>query len=260
MVALYKIYAKEAIAYPVVVMIWFMADTLTSIMLPFVWVAAAGKSDLVANMTRSEMVTYYLIAVVLSQFTTSHMMWDIAFDIQEGAVSAYLARPMSYMLAKVSHNVAWRSVKLVCFVPFLIFCFLVYRSLAPFSPMHFGPEFFLAATLGMVLSFLANFSVAMICFWVVEGRSIMETYYLPEMFLSGRMLPLSALPGWAIGAGQFLFFKYTNAFAIDICMGKIGGAEIVWGFGMQLFWIVVFAITGSFAFERGRRVYTGVGM
>jgi ABC-2 type transport system permease protein len=259
MAAMYRIYAKEAIAYPSVIMIWFLADTLTSVLLPFVWVAAAGTSNMVAGMTRSEMVTYYLIVVVLSQFTTSHLMWDIAYDIQEGMVSSYLVRPLDYMLAKVCHNVAWRTVKFAFFLPVMLFCLVIYHTLAPLSPMYFGPEFFLAAVLGLVLSFLANFAMAMVCFWVVEGRSIMETYYLPETFLSGRVLPLSALPPWAIAGGQFLFFKYTNAFAVDICMGKTGGVEMWRGFGIQCTWIFALGCLGRFAFERGRRQYTGVG-
>lgn len=257
--ALYTIYAKEAIAYPAVVMIWFMADTLGSIVLPFVWIAAAGKSETVAGLTRSEMVTYYLVAVVLSQFTTSHMMWDIAWDIQEGMVTTYLLRPVDYLTAKAAQNLAWRSVKLVCFIPFLIFCFLVYRSLAPFSEVHFTPAFFGAALLAMLLSFLANFCMAMIGFWVVEARNIMEVYYLPEMFLSGRVLPLTALPAWAVGVGSFFHFRYTNAFAIDICLGRLTPDETAKGFAATIAWIAVFAILGRIAFDRGRRVYTGVG-
>ena len=61
----------------------------------------------VAGFSQQEMVSYYLVSMVLAQFITCHLMWDVAWDIREGLFSAQIVRPFPFLAHCAARNVAW---------------------------------------------------------------------------------------------------------------------------------------------------------
>ena len=257
--AIFGIYLKECFAYPAAVFIWVIADAQTTLILPAVWLATSGNSQMVAGMPRGDLITYYIASMVLSQFITCHLMWDMAWDIREGDFSAHLLRPVNYFKMNLARNFSWRVNKLVLFIPLLGFAILVYGRQG-LSPMHFSWAFLAAVMLAQLLSYVAAFCVAMTALWTTEFMSTFRLYYLPEMFLSGRLIPLSALPLWALAFSKYTHFRYMNYFPVQVLMGKLGSSEVLQGLGLQVGWILVFLVLGQMLFKRGVRRYTGVGM
>lgn len=258
--ALFQIYVSECFAYPATSVIWIVADTITALLLPAVWLAAAGPSGQIAGMSSREMVTYYLVTMTLAQFVTCHLMWDIAFDIREGFFSAQIVRPFSFLSNCVARNLAWRVSKLILFLPIGAAFYMVYLGFGAPSPLTFSWTFVLATFLGHMISFLAAYSLALVSLWTVEFHNIMEMYYVPEQVLSGRLLPLATLPIWALAVGDFLYFRYTVAFPAEILMGQASESEIVRGFVMQGGWLVVLWMIAHVTLRAGMRKYTGHGM
>jgi ABC-2 type transport system permease protein len=68
------------------------------------------------------------------------------------------------------------------------------------------------------------------------------------------------MPAWTLALGNWLWFKYTISFPVQMVLGKLTQAEILEGITFQCGWIAVFAILGSFMFRRGLRIYSAVGM
>jgi ABC-2 type transport system permease protein len=255
--ALLVIYLRECFAYPAAAFIWVLADAQAAIILPAVWLAAGTA---VGGMERSEIVTYYLASMTLSQFVTCHLMWDIADDIREGFFSALLIRPFSHFALNASRNLAWRISKLFLFVPVAAIVYVVYLTSVRAAPVTFSPVFFASVLLAHTLSYVSAYCVALTALWTTEYVSTLRLYYLPEAFLSGRLVPLSTLPAWAGALGGFLHFRYTNAFPVEILMGRLRTEEINRGLLLQVVWIVVFFLLGRVLFRFGVRQYSGVGM
>ncbi len=258
--ALAVVYFRECFAYPATAAIWIVADTVVAVILPAVWLASNPTGDLIAGYTRTEIVTYYLVSIILAQFVTCHLMWNVANDIRDGYFSAHIVRPFSYLAQATARNLAWRLSKLLIFVPIAFGFYFAFLGTSAPATLHFTPSFFAAVLLGHVLSFLSAFCLSLITLWTVESFSIMEVYYVPEQILSGRLVPLAALPGWALAAADVLYFRYTVAFPTEMVLGRLSASECVRGFILQSAYIVSFYILSRLMLRAGMKRYTGAGM
>ncbi len=258
LVAIFRIYLRECFSYPAASMLWVLADAQTAMILPAVWLATTAPGGLIAGMTRPELITYYIGSMVLSQFITCHLMWDIAWDIREGEFSGHLLRPIHYFKMNVARNFAWRTAKLVLFIPMGLLVFVIYQSVGMAS-FHFSFAFVVSVLLAQFLSYAAAFCMALTALWTTEFMSTLRLYYLPEMFLSGRFFPLSALPAWALFISKYTHFRYMIWFPTQMLMGKLSAAEIRDGLIIQALLIVGFLLLGKVIFNQGLKQYSGFG-
>lgn len=254
------IYLKDNFAYPVASGLWVLADAQAAIILPAVWMAAAGPNGMVAGFDRSGIVTYYLVSMALAQFITCHLMWDIAWDIREGFFSSQLVRPIDYFLTQTGRNFAWRLTKLILFVPLYAVVIASYAATVHLGQLHFSLAFVVSVFLAQQLSFVSAYCMAMVTLWTTEFESVLRLYYIPEFILSGRTVPLSSLPIWAGSIATYTHFKYTNSFPAEMLLGRVNGAQQIQGLAIQASWIFVFILLSRILFVRGTRHYTGVGM
>lgn len=258
-IAFFYVYVQEMLAYRAGSIIWILADVQMAMIMPAVWLSAYGSNGTIFGMEPNVMVTYYLVTLVLSQFIVCHLLWDIAWDIREGAVTMQLLRPYSIFWMNGARNLAWRIMKVVLFAPFLLVFLAVYGSHLGGVTLHLGWPFLVAVVLAHILSFLIANTVAQITYWTTEFQSVFSLYYIPENVLSGRLVPLDSLPGWIKTAGNFLPFRYTVSFPANIAIGRFAQADFWPSIAMQVGWILVFALAGRKLFCMGTRQYTGFG-
>ncbi|HMS54294.1 MAG TPA: ABC-2 family transporter protein [Fimbriimonadaceae bacterium] len=254
--SIFWIYLKECFAYPAASIIWVVADAQTAMILPAVWMAA-GSSFF--GMTGNDIIGYYLVSMTLAQFITCHLMWDIAWDIKEGFFSGQIIRPVPYFGSQAARNLSWRVAKLALFAPVFVAVSLAY-GLSSVPSIELNVTFIAATVLAHTLSYMLAFAMAMTAFWTVEFVSILRLYYLPEQFLSGRLVPLQSLPDWAATIANALPFRWTNDFPVRLALGKVSEHEASVGLIIQVFWIVLSAVLCKVLFVRGTRHYSGVGM
>jgi ABC-2 type transport system permease protein len=257
--SVFVVYFKECFAYPAATMIWVVVDVQAALILPAVWLAAIGPGGTVAGFTGREIVTYYLMSSVVSQFVVCHLQWDIAWDIREGTLSSMLLRPFSFFRQTVSRNLSWRVTKVILFLPVLALAMLAYGGVAS-DQLHPSWIVVIALILGHWLSFLCAFCVALVTLWTTEFFSIFRLYFLPEAFLSGRILPLATMPDWVQEISKYLPFQYTVAFPLELLMGRMPSDRAFVGLIAQVLWCVALFGLGKHLMARGLRNYTGVGM
>ncbi|MBV6458532.1 MAG: hypothetical protein HONBIEJF_01663 [Fimbriimonadaceae bacterium] len=257
--SIFVIYLKECFAYPAATMIWVVADVQAALILPAVWLASMGPSGQIAGFDGKEIVTYYLVTSALSQFIVCHLLWDIAWDIREGVFSSFIVRPFSFFRQSVSRNMSWRVTKAVLYFPVLFIVAWAYGGIRV-QDLNFSFAFFLSIILAHTLSFLCAYCMSLVTLWTTEFFSIFRLYYFPEAFLSGRMLPLDTLPAWARGIADWMPFKYTIAFPMDVLMDRITPQGLQQGLGIQLAWCVGLYFLGDLLLHRGMRHYSGAGM
>ena len=102
--------------------------------------------------------------------------------------------------------------------------------------------------------------MSMIALFTQEMMSIFELYYVPMLFLSGQLFPVSLLPGWASTIAKWFPFYYTTGAPTEILIGRVAGSEIWRVLGMQAGWILFAFFMAKVLWSRGLRYYTGVGM
>ncbi len=253
--SLFRLYFADVFAYKAASVIWVLADLQAALMMPIVWRAVGGLQ----GYSKGEVTTYYVVAMTLSQFVTCHLLWDIAFDIREGAFTAFQVRPFSHRAASFVRNIAWRCGKLILFIPLLLLLLPLY-GLPSLHGLHPGGFFVLTVVLGQTVAFLSAYCMAMVTLWTTEFVSLFQLYYFPELLLSGRVVPLSALPEWARRLADWTHFRYTVSFPTETLLGKLSPSAVMQGLAAQAAWCVVFWWLGNVLYARGVRHYSGFGM
>ena len=85
---------------------------------------------------------------------------------------------------------------------------------------------------------------------VANHMSLVETFLLPSILLSGFMFPFAGMPGWAQTIGTALPATHFMRLVRAVMLKGAGPAEI-WGFVWPL--VVILIVVASFAMARYRR-------
>lgn len=256
--ALYGVFAQDWFAYKANGVIWVISDLVTALTMPFVWTSAAS-AGLIQGYSAPAFVTYYLAMLILGSFITSHMMWEINFEIRDGLFTTYLLRPVDFFQYSMVRNFTWRTIRTLFTLPFLLALIAMYGYWVGQSKVFIGWEFWVSTLLGHGVSICFVLMLAMTSLWIQEAQTVFELYYLPQLFLSGYMFPLAMLPDWAQQISRFLPFYYTTGVPVELFVGALKPQDAHILIGVQVFWIVFTSAMARFLWRRGLKHYTGVG-
>lgn len=258
--AIFTIYFQDGLAYRASGLIWIVTDLVTAVTMPLVWASAAKSGGRIAGFGTGDFVLYYLCMLFLGSFVTSHMMWELAMEIKEGQFTTALIRPISFYQVTFFRNLSWRIIRTFLFLPMFVVLLFLYRNLLGDVHIFLGPQFWIALVLGHLVSFTFVTMMAAIALYTTEAMSIFELYYIPMLFLSGQLFPVSVLPE-GVRAFAYLFpFYFTTGAPTEILIGRVSGDAAWRAIGVQLVWIVVAFLGAKVLWGRGLRRYSGVGM
>ena len=259
--AIFAIFIQEGLAYRASGIIWIMTDLVTAVTMPLVWASAGAIANgPIGGYNASQFVMYYLCLLMLGSFITSHIMWDLATEIKEGQFSAMLIRPISFFQYTFFRNLSWRIIRSCLFAPIFVILLWVYRGYLGDAQVFVGWEFWASLVLGHLVSFSFVMMMAMLALMVQEAFSIFELYYVPMLFLSGQLFPISILPGWAQTLAKLFPFYFTTGAPTEILIGRVSGAALMPTLITQVVWIVVCYAVSRVLWRVGLKHYTGVGM
>jgi len=236
-----------------------MTDLTTAVTMPLVW-AHAAKGGIIAGFSTSDFVLYYLCMLLLGSFVTSHIMWELATEIKEGQFTTALIRPISFYQYSFFRNLSWRIIRLGLFLPFFVLLLFAYRGFLGQAVLYFGWEFWASLMLGHLVSFTFVMMMAMFALFIEEVYSVFELYYIPMLFLSGQLFPVSVLPDWARTLAHAFPFYYTTGAPTEILIGRVSGSAALTTLAVQCVWVVVCYGLSKVLWRKGLRYYTGVGM
>jgi ABC-2 type transport system permease protein len=138
---------------------------------------------------------------------------------------------------------------------------LAFRHYIP-STMHVnaGPAFWLSVVLAHVMSFVITYSLGLLSLWIYEVRSLYNFYYLPSLIFSGQIAPIALFPSSWQAIVRVLPFQYTLAFPAGVFLERITGTQLMFGFGMQIAWILVGMAASALLWRGGLKRYTAFGI
>jgi len=228
----------------------------------FIWRSIfAGAGEKVGSYDYASMIWYFLLAILVDHLVTpTEDEWQIAADIREGQISAFLVRPLDYLTYRVSLFLSYRLVyTLVTALPLAALFFWFRDVIAlPRHPSTYA-LFLCSAAMSAGISFLIAYSLAMMAFWILEISTIVFIFFSFEYFLSGQTFPLDIMPAWFQKVLWWLPFPYELFFPIQVFLEKIAGADLMRGLAMQAFWLVVMFGVARTMWRFGVRRYQAVG-
>ncbi len=222
--------------------------------------SSGGKPSIVGY-TYSDMIAYYLLTMVGRSFSSMPgLASGIARDIREGNIKKYLTQPVDMLgfllLYRMAHKFAYYGVALIPFA----FVFYLCRGFFPGWPDGWTLAAFLVSLmLSFLLGYFLEATLGLIGFWFLEVSSLLFIYMLFNYFFSGHMFPLDMLPGYWGVAVRALPLQYMAYFPAAVFLGKTTGADLVWGLGVECFWVVFFIVAARLAFHYGAKRYSAFG-
>lgn len=228
----------------------------------FIWGAIfEAKGGGINNFDYASVVFYFLLVLALdSLITPADDEWQVAADIREGQMNAFLVKPMNYLLYRLSLFASNRLLYTVVSLPVLVVIFLAFHTYIawPSSWVTWALTI-VSVFLAAMLQFLISYSVALLAFWMLEISTVVFIIYSFEYFLSGHMFPISFMPEGIQGILRLLPFPYELYFPISIFMEQVRGRELWNGILIQTCWVLLIYLGASALWRGGLRKYQAVG-
>ena len=215
----------------------------------------------VAGYDYRKMVWYFLLTVLVDNLITpTEDEWQIAADIRDGLMNAFLVKPVNYLGYRLSLYGSYRllyTIVTLAPVAALIWFFRGFAVL-PASPVTWALAVVSLAMAGLIQFFIA-YALAMLAFWILEISTIVFILYSFEYFLSGHTFPLDIMPAWLQSTLRILPFTYELFFPIAIFLEKVKGPALWSGLAIQTGWLLLTWLAAVTMFRRGVRHYQAVG-
>jgi ABC-2 type transport system permease protein len=209
----------------------------------------------------SSMIFYFLLTILAENLITpTEDEWQIASDIREGQINAFLTKPLNYLGYRLTLFLSYRTLyTLVTILPVAL-VFVYFRQFIQW-PAHAWTWAISALSLAMAagIQFFIAYSLAMFAFWILEISTIVFILYSFEYFLSGHLFPLDLMPAWFGAALKWLPFTYELYFPISVFMEKLQGWELAEGLAIQAGWLLATFFGAKLMWAGGVRRYQAVG-
>jgi ABC-2 type transport system permease protein len=228
----------------------------------FIWGAIFdAKGAAIGTFDFGAMVYYFLLVMFLNGLiTTTDDEWQVATDIREGQLNAYLIKPIDYMLYRFSLFAGNRLLYTIVTLPIVAVLFFTFRNFLVFpSDLQHWILALVSIVLAGLLQFSISFSIALLAFWVLEISTFVFIIYSFEYFLSGQMFPLAMMPSHLREALLWTPFPYEMYFPVALFMGRIPADEIARGLVIQAVWVLIAFVAARVCWQKGLRRYGAYG-
>ena len=224
-----------------------------------VWsTVAQAQGGQVGGYTPGQFAAYYIIWTLVRNMNIVFTPYGWEWRIRQGRLAAELLRPLHPLHNDVAFFMGWKVVVIILWLPLAAFLAWVFKP--ELSPSLLEVAVFFVAIWGaylirtMLLSLLG-----MITFWTTRVSAIYELYFAAELLLSGRLVPLSLMPGWVRTLTGFLPFQWAFYFPIESLVGDLSDAELARGLAFQLLWILIGLGLFKVAWRSAIRRFSAVG-
>ena len=228
----------------------------------FLWKAVFhSKGSAIAGYDYSSMIFYFMLTVFLDNLITpTEDEWQIAAEIRDGKISAYLIKPLNYLGYRIMLFLSYRLLYIaIVLVPIVILAWFLREYLRLPEHAITWLAFVASTAMAAFLQFFIAYSMAMIAFWVLEISTIVFLLYSFEFFLSGHVFPLDVLPPALQAFIQWSPFTYELFFPAQVFMERVQGAALVQGLLIQAGWVLIAWTSARTLWSQGVRKYQAVG-
>lgn len=214
---LLRIGFAEAVAYRAELLLWVLATTMPFVMMAL-FLAVTSDAPL-GRFGRPQIVTYFLVTLVVRHVTTSWSAWQLARDIRQGVLSLRLLRPVHPLLSYAAESLTAIPLRLLVATPiFVLSLVLVDRQTLAVAPFAYALAVVSLAQ-AWLLSVAMNLAVGCVSFFLESGVKLMDLTLVVFMLASGYLVPIDLFPAGIRRALDVLPFRYQLALPVELLTG-----------------------------------------
>lgn len=242
--------------------VWFLYSVIPiSIFLLFWQGAVNSQGGEISGWTLSTITSYYFLLLIASSMLISHIEDDVANeDIQQGKLSMYLLRPISYFISTLFLEIPWRilqgSFGIIITLAFVLF----FGSFFAISHNPIVIVFsIIIAMLAFIMSFIFKTILGFTAFWLTDSRGLFQVTEALLVVFGGFVVPITLLPSLAEKIALIFPFAYMVYYPIIAFQGQLELSGLIRIISIQILWIIVLTVIQRIMWNFGRKRFTGVG-
>lgn len=255
----FKLSWLKQMQYRTETLIWLVSQVLEPVILLIVWTTVARQQGgAIDGIALSTLVTYFLAELLVTSITSSAIMWEYEYRVQNGTLSQMLLRPLHPIHADFAECLANKALTALIILPTLVGLALIFHPVLHIT-LWSGVAFLLALCIAFVLRFLIEWVLALAAFWTTRITAVNALYFSILLLFSGEIAPLALLPPPLRILATLLPFRWVVAFPIETLLNIHTPSSTLVGLAMQIFWLACFLGLLILVWHLGLRKYAGVG-
>ncbi|MEM3592872.1 MAG: ABC-2 family transporter protein [Candidatus Micrarchaeia archaeon] len=215
--------------------------------------------DEINGFTFSELITYGIVALFISNICITWLDSEIDFLVNTGNVLMKLTNPikLNVYLFYIFLSDFIFSILTVGLPGLLLSIFVLNVSIPELSIIF---AFIISLILAALINFFIDIFSGGLAFWTKEdiyGFRMIKTFLFA--LFGGSFIPLLFFPQWFQTIAYLLPFQAAYNLPLLIYIGKIQGFEIIISILLQLFWVIVLYFTSSIYLEKSIKRFEAFG-
>jgi len=228
----------------------------------FIWRAIfAERHGGIGGYSYASMIYYFLLTLLVNNLVApSEDEWQIASEIRDGLINAFLTKPLNYLGHRASLFLSNRILYTAVTIGPVLLVFAYFRKDVTL-PAHGVTWLLFAVSLLMAafIQFFIAYALAMMAFWILEISTIVFILYSFEYFLSGQTFPLDIMPAGLQAFLKWLPFTYELFFPVAVFLERMRGTPLYTGLLIQAGWFFATWMIARGMWRRGVAHYQAVG-
>ncbi|MDR0731248.1 MAG: ATP-binding cassette domain-containing protein, partial [Treponema sp.] len=219
-----------------------------------------SPGPVVLGYTYNQMILYTLLAVFTSNLVSVSMASGIAAEIKNGGYSKYLILPVNHFRYKLAEFMGDKFFNMILIFAGMFFLCLFFVLNGFFELSILKTASYLVVLLAaMLLQFMINYCIAGLAFWMSEIGGVFTIVGVINAIISGGVFPFDIFGPAALAISKLLPFYYTTYFAVNILIGRIGGADVSGGLLVMFVWVLLLSLLIKLVWGKGARKYIAAG-
>ncbi len=241
---------------------WRVRNIIQILIFFFLWDSVfRDHHQIIFGYSKEKILTYAFLLLFVRAFVMSSRSNDAAGQIANGDLSNLLLKPLNFFKYWLTRDLASKFLNLI-FSSFEIA--ILFFLLRPDIFIQFNLLNWLYFVLATLIAIFIFFNILMLTnfvpFWAPEtawGAQFLIIVIITE-FLSGAFFPLDVFPEVVFDILKFTPFPYLIYVPIKIYLGA-DISFIIQSFAISVFWSIALWKITNLVYQKGLKVYEGVG-
>jgi ABC-2 type transport system permease protein len=257
--AIAKIKLLDAFEYRSEVILWQIIELIPILTITMVWLTI-GKTQ-IQNYSTSQLITYYLTAIIIGRLVEYHFADWQADNIRTGRFSINLVKPLSIAPSLFANSLSGKIMLFfITTIPLFSIILFFFRQYLILPHINQIVPFIIMLVLGNLISFFLEMIIVACAFFLKNVNGIRHFKWMSTAVLGGYIIPLTLLPNWLQTITNFLPFKYLYFAPISIFLGQMNNQQIITSYLTAIIWIIILWSIQKLLWRRGIRAYSAVGV
>lgn len=258
--ALLKAHLSIILTYRGMIIIHAIRIILQPMVLASAWLSIEKTAS--NPYSNNDYLLYYLLVPVILNLTDSRIVFKFPMAVRDGTLNRELLKPFPPLLGYAIESVANNLIQLLYLIPFTFAAAWFLSDRLTFAHLNILTLllFVGAIIIGGLIRMLVSGCVSLIGFWLEDVTTLnLIVNGGVWALLGGMIVPVATFPENIRSIVELLPYRYMLSFPIEIFSGRLPSTEIIRGFAIVFFWIIVFAIIMRSIWKRGLKTYSAYG-